>query len=252
MPDNNTSRVEEITAILRTEILCGQYRPGERLPSERDLSARFEVNRGAVRESLKKLEQLGIADIKPGGVRVVPVEDATLEVLGHIMDLEELPSPQLIHQLFEVFGALMSMSVRTAIEKADAEQITAMREIVSRLINSEHRTEDQHDNWKQLSDHLSTVNNNLVLRLIGNGLKTQFMGRLEHIGVLVKLENSSSDKNILQTLDASMADLDAAMEARDGEKAAEAVLAHFDLLRSSLFNALSQPGDSVARRFLHA
>lgn len=252
MPDNNTSRVEEITAILRTEILCGQYRPGERLPSERDLSARFEVNRGAVRESLKKLEQLGIADIKPGGVRVVPVEDATLEVLGHIMDLEELPNPQLIHQLFEVFGALMAMSARTAIEKADPGQINAMREIVSCLINSEHRTEGQHDNWKQLADYCCTVNNNLVLRLIGNGLKTQFMGKLEHIGVLVKLDNSSSENNILQTLDASMAALDAAMEARDGEKASEAILAHFNLLRTSLFNALNQRSDVAARRFLHA
>ena len=49
---HSKSRAEEISAILRDEILCGQYRAGERLPSERDLAARFATIRGAVRESL--------------------------------------------------------------------------------------------------------------------------------------------------------------------------------------------------------
>ncbi len=58
---------ERISAELRDEILRGRYRPGERLPSERDLAQRFEVHRGAVREALKKLEQLGLAKIEAGG-----------------------------------------------------------------------------------------------------------------------------------------------------------------------------------------
>ncbi|NCF80731.1 MAG: GntR family transcriptional regulator [Proteobacteria bacterium] len=40
-----------MTTTPRSEILRGQYRPGERLPSERDLAARFEANRGPVRAS---------------------------------------------------------------------------------------------------------------------------------------------------------------------------------------------------------
>ena len=65
--DSMVSRTEEIAAVLKREILMGQYRPGERLPSERDLSKRFETSRGTVREALKKLEQLGIASIQLGG-----------------------------------------------------------------------------------------------------------------------------------------------------------------------------------------
>ena len=117
------SKVEERTSILREEILRGQYRAGVRLPSERDLAARFEANRGAVREAIKKLEQLGIAEVKPGGVRIVPIEDATLDVRGHIMDLDELPSASLVGQLFAVSGAMISQSARSAIENATDEQI---------------------------------------------------------------------------------------------------------------------------------
>ncbi len=59
------SKHEEIADSLTHDILVGQYRTGERLPSERDLAVRFVANRGAVREAMKKLEQLGLADIRP-------------------------------------------------------------------------------------------------------------------------------------------------------------------------------------------
>ena len=91
MPDGAISKTGEITQVLRDEILRGQYRPGERLPSERDVAARFETSRGTVREAYKKLEQLGIVSIQPGGARVVPVQDCTLDVLGPLLDLNEVP-----------------------------------------------------------------------------------------------------------------------------------------------------------------
>ena len=62
-----TSKVDEILVVLRTEILRGQYRSGERLPSERDLSARFESNRGAIREVIKIIEAAGA---EPAGVLI--------------------------------------------------------------------------------------------------------------------------------------------------------------------------------------
>jgi DNA-binding FadR family transcriptional regulator len=57
------SKHEEIAAGLIQDILTGRYRVGERLPSERDLAGRFDANRGSVREAMKKLEQIGLADV---------------------------------------------------------------------------------------------------------------------------------------------------------------------------------------------
>ncbi len=52
---------------LRDDILSERYRPGERLPSERDLSDILEVNRSSVREALKRLEQSELIRIRHGG-----------------------------------------------------------------------------------------------------------------------------------------------------------------------------------------
>ena len=49
------SKHDQIAHSLTHDILQGQYRPGERLPSERDLAARFDANRGAVREAMAVL-----------------------------------------------------------------------------------------------------------------------------------------------------------------------------------------------------
>ena len=69
---SGNTRTEDITRELRDEVLRGQYRPGERLPSERDLAARFGTTRDVARIALKKLEQLGVAAVEPGGARVQP------------------------------------------------------------------------------------------------------------------------------------------------------------------------------------
>lgn len=231
MTTSNSSRVEEIWTVLREEILRGQYRPGERLPSERELATRFAANRGAVREALKKLEQIGIADITPGGVRVVPVEEATLDVLGYVLDLDEIPDPALIRHVLEVLGALMSMSARTAIEAATDEDIDAMRSIVGELRDNGGNREHDAQLWKELGHKFTQVNDNLVLRLILNGLKTQFVGRMGPPDPDVHLDRDRK-RPIIDRIDAGM-------EARDPERVADAVEDHFKLIRDVAVSALS-------------
>ncbi|MDK1023586.1 MAG: GntR family transcriptional regulator [Gammaproteobacteria bacterium] len=235
MPNNNLSRAAEISDVLREEILRGQYRPGERLPSERDLASRFAANRGAVREALKKLEQLGIAAIHPGGVRVVPIEEATLEVLGHILMINDIPDPVLVEQMFEVGGSLVAMSIRTAIEKASDDQLQHMRGIVGKILSTVTSANEQRALGKELSDYLLVVNGNLVLRLIGNGLKTQFMGHMEGLGDQIELNEVERTKILKQ--------LDAAIAIRDAEGAARAAREHFNLIRDKVLELL----DAMAR-----
>jgi len=223
------SLVDDITGQLRDDILRGQYRPGERLPSERDLAARFEVNRGAVREAIKKLEQLGIASVQPGGARVVAIEDATLEVLGHMMDLQEVPNATLVAQMLEVAGAMMSMSGATAVARADDEQLALMREHVQTM-SQETDPQKATQAWNELGDLFLRVNENLVLRLIANGLKTQFVDRLPRREVPLERDRSGDKELLLQ--------MDNAIAARDAKAVRELIQQHFEQIRQALAAAL--------------
>jgi len=57
----------EIARALLDYILSGQVGPGEKLPSERQLSESFGVGRSVVREGLKSLGLLGLVEFRHGG-----------------------------------------------------------------------------------------------------------------------------------------------------------------------------------------
>jgi GntR family transcriptional repressor for pyruvate dehydrogenase complex len=58
---------EQVMTQIEDRILDGRLKAGDKLPSERDLSALLNVSRPSLRESLRVLEALGIVDIRPGG-----------------------------------------------------------------------------------------------------------------------------------------------------------------------------------------
>ncbi|VDC24606.1 phosphonate metabolism transcriptional regulator PhnF [Pseudogemmobacter humi] len=62
-----------IAAALTEEIAAGHYRPGDRLPTEATLAARFGVNRHTVRHALAALAERGLVHSRQGaGVFVAP------------------------------------------------------------------------------------------------------------------------------------------------------------------------------------
>ena len=100
---------------------------------------------------------------------MVPIEDATLEVLGHLMELGNSPQPELIAKLFDVLSGMAGMSAISAVQNTDESQIGAILEIIAG-IREKHDSPETDVGWRDLVDYFNTVNNNLVARLISNGL----------------------------------------------------------------------------------
>ncbi|WP_179404996.1 FadR/GntR family transcriptional regulator [Burkholderia guangdongensis] len=70
---------EQVAERIRDEIRAGRFAPDSRLPSERELAARFKVGRPAVREALGALQNEGLVFTKRNsGSYVVP---AALDIL---------------------------------------------------------------------------------------------------------------------------------------------------------------------------
>jgi GntR family transcriptional repressor for pyruvate dehydrogenase complex len=64
-----------VTAEILDRIRAGQYRPGDRLATERTLMAEFGVGRNVAREALQALLAMGLVEIRPGrGAIVIGVD----------------------------------------------------------------------------------------------------------------------------------------------------------------------------------
>lgn len=224
------SRSDEIAAILRDDILSGQYRAGERLPSERDLAARFDTGRGAVREAFKKLEQLGIATIQPGGARVVPVAECTLNVLLPLLELKAVPDPKLVDEVLHIFGVLMDVAARTAVEKAGPEDLEHALAICQEMLADDIDELRQHEAMRRLALLFIEVADHLVLRLIINGLRTTFMHRMPSMGIRVRV-----DADLHREI---VGELRAALERRDAAAVGDAMRRLNRAFRESAKDAL--------------
>lgn len=68
--------VGEIVENLATSIREGHLQPGEKLPTEAEIMARFDVSRTVVRESLSKLQASGLVETRHGiGTFVLPPQE---------------------------------------------------------------------------------------------------------------------------------------------------------------------------------
>jgi DNA-binding FadR family transcriptional regulator len=74
---------ERIALTLQGEIFNGTLKPGDRLPAERELAQSHRANRNAVREALKRLEQIGLLKTRHGSGTTVQnyLETGSLETL---------------------------------------------------------------------------------------------------------------------------------------------------------------------------
>lgn len=126
-------RRQTITAQVISYILDiikkGQVKPGERLPTEKQLIEELSVSRTCVREAIKSLESLQLIRVKPKIGAVVlepsPVALINAEYLSTSAFMQQAES------LIEFRKVLESGLVALAAEKATAADWAAMREILS-------------------------------------------------------------------------------------------------------------------------
>lgn len=65
-PREKLSAPEYVIGQIKEQMLRKQIKPGDRLPSETELSALCGVSRGSVRQAMSSLETIGIVSIRPG------------------------------------------------------------------------------------------------------------------------------------------------------------------------------------------
>ncbi|MEU4426739.1 GntR family transcriptional regulator [Actinoplanes sp. NPDC024001] len=121
-PLSRESVSDQVFGRLRDAVVAGRYAAGDPLPSERELAAAFGVNRHAIREALRRLQQLGLVKVSQGGATRVQDWRATAGLdlamtLAAVGDV--LPLATLNRDVLEMRACIGADAARLCAERAD-------------------------------------------------------------------------------------------------------------------------------------
>ncbi|TCP15199.1 GntR family transcriptional regulator [Crenobacter luteus] len=124
---------------LETMIVDGLLKPGDELPSERELAERMSVSRPPVREALHKLESRGLISPRAEGGYLVanPGEALVADPLTQLLARH----PKAVADVFELRHGLESLSVRLAAERATDADLARLRAAIDEM-EATHRAGD--------------------------------------------------------------------------------------------------------------
>mgnify|MGYP001949589975 FL=1 len=127
---------QTIVQQLRDKILFGQIVPGEKMVSQRQLSAEHQVSRSTVREAFTQLEQQGLIETRHGAASrccnlLEPHFKLTLEGVGDNFEFQR--------QVMEARAALEGEAAYYAAQRATDEQLQRLDEEFHRM---QARSED--------------------------------------------------------------------------------------------------------------
>lgn len=122
---------EEIVGQIKELISKGELRPGERIPSERDMANLLGVSRPSVREAIMVLEAMGLIESRQGGGTYVRslTETSLADPLTTMVEKD----PRLLHALVEVRMGLESWAAYLAASKATEEEIASLSKLIKEM-----------------------------------------------------------------------------------------------------------------------
>jgi DNA-binding FadR family transcriptional regulator len=225
---------EQIAAQIEQQILRGDLRTGDRLPTERELAEQFRASRTAVREAMKTLAQKGLVDMRPG--RGTIVIDGTSSALRDSLNRSMLVNqPKSNSDLVEVREILEPEIAALAAVRATDADIAELRAAVATM--DAHL--DDADAFIAADNHFHQVlanasDNKLILILIHPIMDLLSVQRKQIFGVQGGPQRGQQHHKLL---------LDA-MSRHDPDAARAAMRAHLRQVRSDASAALEHIGDS--------
>ena len=230
------ARHEWIAEQLRGDILRGAYPVGGRLPAERDLAQQMSANRSSVREALRTLEQSGLLDIRHGGgATVLPLREASLDVIRHLLVLDGVVNRPLLEQVLEVHEMLIVGAARLAVERASDAQLEEARALLAVAADPETGDDPYMDAIEALLSLIAESSGNLVLQMARRAVNPLFEGRFREV--------RRHARQAPEVVGALAETLGAAITTRDAELAEQAIRSFIRAGRSRALDAF----ENIAR-----
>jgi GntR family transcriptional repressor for pyruvate dehydrogenase complex len=128
---DRTGAADQVLNDLRARILSGQFARGTRLPSEKELAGHYEVSPPTIREAVRALSAIGLVDVRHGSGSYVTADAASLmtSAMSAVVELEGVD----LLSILDLSESLYSQAVSIAIDRAEPDDVTLLRDAAARL-----------------------------------------------------------------------------------------------------------------------
>jgi len=122
------SMQKRVASVIKDAIISGEFKPGDKLPPERELAGMLKVSRGSLREALVHLEAANLVQIRHGvGVFI---KDADQDTLIAEFARQLVPDEIMIKELFEIRLLLEPQSAAWAAERGASSIIQELNDLL--------------------------------------------------------------------------------------------------------------------------
>jgi len=230
----NASLKNQVAEYIKNLIKNGKLKPGDRLPTEREMAEKFGVSRTVIRDAVKTLSGVGILKVKHGlGIFVAKVD---VDIIARQLSSLLFNESDTVDNLFEVRMELETVAAGWAAERCTEEaraKISQFTKESQALLNSNGES----DSFQQYDQefHLlvsEMTGNPVVVRLMRSMLDLleearshtlHIPGRFdlsvqEHIKVLEAIYKGNTDRAKSAMHDHLLSVLNSIKESRDHQE----------------------------------
>ena len=178
-PLESSRRADGVFEQLRSRILSGAFPSGSRLPTERELADALAVNRGSVREALKRLEFLELVDVRHGHGTFArdPSGSSALQLVEALLRDRRTVTSDLLRQLLEFRRHMTCQVLELAAVRRSDEQLARARALLAREADAGGDPDASLQIDIELNALLGEASGNLMYQLLTN-LFTKLLQRL--------------------------------------------------------------------------
>jgi DNA-binding FadR family transcriptional regulator len=178
-----SSLPDQVFRSLVDGVIAGRWAPGERLPPQRALAADLGVNMASLREGIKRLEQLGLVEVRHGDA--MRVRDWRLDGGLDVLAYAATADPELLASLFEARRLLLAEAARLAAARRREAHAEALAQLAQELAQAPDDVAAQALDLAFFHTVIEAAGN-LVFTLILNSIRSVYLGHLERFRAVVE------------------------------------------------------------------
>ncbi|MFC6882555.1 MULTISPECIES: FadR/GntR family transcriptional regulator [Actinomadura] len=212
---------------IKTMIATGEFPPGHRLPTERELAVRLGVSRNSLREAIRALTLVGMLESRQGdGTYVRALVPAVL--LDAFSMMVELSQDTTVLDLLAVRRVLEAAAAAQAASRITEEQLAGLAASLEEMRRDPQRGDGRVDEVVDADMRFHSI----IAEAAGNPVLSALIGSLNGRTLSARLWRGHLDRGVFERAGDEHEAIYNALRDRDPTRAAAVAAAHIDGVES--------------------